>query len=195
MKRIPWILVAAWVAGCGGDAPPKSREEEAAFEIYRSDCAAARLACERAADSAGMEKGTRGLGAFLEQWAANPKLKPPADAAERGAALSERFAELDATLRSVRAIADGSGEDENTLQAIDHTQKAVKNMAALVRDLASGAEKDIVEFATRDRQNELAQRLLASAQDVRETTIPTCENAARALVSARESLKRARATK
>ncbi|MEK7467452.1 MAG: hypothetical protein AAB074_08565 [Planctomycetota bacterium] len=195
MKRIPWVLAVAFVAGCAGDPPPKSKESEAAFELYRIDCFSARQACELAADSAGMEKGTRGLGAFLEEWAGTPRLKPPDDAAERGAALIQLFTELDATLRSARAIADGSGEDEESLKAIDEAHQAIKSAAALARERASGAERDIIEFATRDRQNELAKLMLDSAKDIRETTIPRCENAARALVSARESLKRALATK
>ena len=195
MKRIPWVLAVAFAAGCAGEAPPKSKESETAFESYRSNCAAARQACERAAASAGMEKGTRGLGASLEEWAGISRFKPPADAADRGAALIQRFSELDATLRSARALADGSGEDEETLKAIDAAQKAIKSTAVMARELASGAETDIIEFATRDRQNELAKHLLAAAQDIRETTIPACENAARELVSARESLKRALATR
>ncbi len=193
MKRISWVLLAALAAGCASEPAPKSKSAEVAFDTYRSDCAAARQACERAADSSGMEKGTRGLGAFLEQWGANPKLNPPADAVERGKALRERFIELDATLRSARAIADGTGEDEATVEAIDAAQGAIRGLVAAIRELSTEVEKDIIEFATRDRQNELAQRLLASAQDIKETTLPTCENAARALSSARDALKRARA--
>ncbi len=195
MKRISWACLAFVAAGCGGEPEPKSKNAEAAFDAYRSSCVAARQACETAADCSGMEKGTRGLGASLEQWGANPKLNPPADAVERGKALRERFTELDATLRSSRAVADGSGEDEATLEAIDGAQSAIRSLAATIRELASEVDKDIIEFATRDRQSELAQRMLASAQDIKNTTLPACENAARALSSARDSLKRARAEK
>jgi hypothetical protein len=195
MKRIPWVLVAAFAAGCSGEPEPKSRQAEAAFATYRSDCDAARRECERAADSAGMEKGTRGLGAFLQEWAGTPSLKPPADAAERGTALIERCAELEATLKSARALADGSGEDQETVKALDEAQKAIKSMVVLAKDLSSTVEREIIDFASRDRQNALAKSLLASMEDVRETTLPACENAARALVSVRESLKRALATR
>ncbi|MCC6740162.1 MAG: hypothetical protein IT452_14040 [Planctomycetia bacterium] len=195
MKRLAVLAGVVLAAGCAGDPPPRSKDAEAAFDAYRSSCAAAQQVCERAADSSGMEKGTRGLGAFLEQWGANPDLKPPADAAERGTALRERFIELDALLRSSRAVADGTGEDEATVQALDDAQSAVRSLVAAIRDLASPFEKDIVAFASRDRQSDLAQRMLASSQDLRETTLPTCENAARSLASARDALKRALAVK
>lgn len=187
--RVAGFLVALAAAGCGGDAPKKTDNSEA-MDAYRSDCSAARTACERAADSTGMEKGTHGLARFLELWAADKKSMPPAGLADHSDVLRERFTELDVTLRASRALADGTQADEKTREALDAATRAIRNTVISVREHAAAVEPSIREFIKRDPQSDLAQKLLASVEDVTATTLPTCENAARSLGNARDALKK-----
>ncbi|MCE9583985.1 MAG: hypothetical protein K8T20_15990 [Planctomycetes bacterium] len=187
--RMAGFVVALAVAGCGGDAPKKTDNSEA-MEAYRSDCTAARTACERAADSAGMEKGTHGLARFLELWAADKKSKPPDGLQDHADVLRERFTELDVTLRASRALADGTQTDERTREALDAATRAIRNTVISVREHAAVVEPAIREFIKRDPQSDLAQKLYASIEDVNGTTLPSCETAARSLGSARDALKK-----
>ena len=170
--------------------PPKKTDPDGALQSYRSECAAARQSCERAADSAGMEKGTHGLAAYLGTWAANEKLKPPADAEERGLNLDTIFSELDVTLRASRALADGTATDKKAVDALDSAAKAIRANVASARENAAAVDLAIRDFLKREPQTDLAKHLAASADDVTETTLPTIENAARSLANARDALKR-----
>lgn len=186
MKKV-WLLALSVAAGCSSE--PK-KDAGGALEAYRSECAAARTACERGANSAGMEKGTHGLAEFLDLWAEAPATKPPPDAAENARLMREGFTVLEALLKSGRALADGSRTDEEALDAFDAAVKEIRATIADIRGEVKAVDMPIRDFAKRDPQSKLSRQLLLSVEDVPGVTLPNCENAARALSNARSALQR-----